>query len=193
MARLEESGITSLVGRHDRRPPELKRLRVVACVSHPPAEGKEPGFYILPDFTAAWSGDSSDHGDIVVRMCDEFLADPKQADVPRKLLASGRSERHAVVVVPLGGQDWLGPFGSIESGALPSIAPTLPVGVDHLWLVIAKEPGPIRAIYWNGDGPWRDVLVTEEQLEASRGLFLGDHLVSPPEDAGESSPRHPGR
>ncbi|OHV28441.1 hypothetical protein BCD49_37985 [Pseudofrankia sp. EUN1h] len=172
LARLEENGTTSLEGRgiSDRRPQELRRLRVVSCVSTPPAEGNKAGFYLVQDFTAGWSGGSSDHGDLVVQRCNELLASAEKADVPRKLLASGLSERHAVVVVTF---DWLDSLGSIESGALPRIAPTLPKGVDRLWLVIPREPGPIRAIYWLGDGRWRDVVLTEEQLEAPRGLFSG--------------------
>src|SRR2546430_16426217 len=106
--------------------------------------------------TAAFIGD----GDSVVRACDEFWAYIQ--DVPAKLLASDMTERHVVTV------DWLGPFGSIESGATPQIAPTLPHGVDCLWMVTLKSP-PIRAIYWRGEGMWRDVVLHQDHLAALAG------------------------
>ena len=124
------------------------------CWSHPPTQLHPPGFYLNARATAAFVGD----GDDAVRACDEFLA--VTTDVPAKLLASGMTERHAVVLVTV---DWLGPFSSIEGGVLPKIAPTLPNGVDCLWMVTLKSP-PIRAIYWLGDGVWRETVLLQEHL-----------------------------
>jgi hypothetical protein len=95
-----------------------------------------------------------------VQACDEFLA--VTPDVAGKLLASGLPERHVVVAVTV---DWLGPFSSIEAGALPKTAPALPEGVDCLWMVTLKQP-PVRAIYWLGDRVWRDIVLAQEQLMA---------------------------
>jgi hypothetical protein len=110
---------------------------VARCWAQSPTQRYPPGFYLnqLPSSVYAPDGDDA------MRACDGFWA--VIPDVPGKLLASGMTERHAVVVVTV---DWLGPFSSIVDGALPKIAPTLPDGVDCLWIVTLKSP-PIRAIY----------------------------------------------
>lgn len=154
LAQLERDGVEQLLSFRDPWPPELRALGAARCWSHSPTQLHPPGFYLNPIPTGAIVGD----GDDAVRACDEFWrAIP---DVPAKLLASGMTKRHAVVVVTV---DWLGPFSSIESGALPKIAPTLPKGVDCLWMVTLKSP-PIRAIYWLGDGVWRDTVLLHAVL-----------------------------
>jgi len=122
---------------------------VDATVGHP------PGFYLWPVTKgAAWPGD----GDAIVRECDQFLS--TVPDVSAKLAASGLSERHAVVVVTV---DWFQLFASVEYGALPAIPPSLPEGVDCLWLITLKSP-PIRAAYWLGDRTWRGTTLTADHL-----------------------------
>jgi hypothetical protein len=157
LAQLEQDGIHRLRRTfRDPWPAGLRTLGVVSCVSMPPTRKHPPGFYLNPYPTAAWSPP----GDEVVRACDEFLA--VTPDIAAKLLASGLTERHAVVVVTV---DWLGPLISIEDGAMPTAAPTLPGGVDCLWMVTLRTP-PIRAIFWLGDGVWRDIVLTQHQLDA---------------------------
>jgi len=154
LAQLERDSIEQLRTFRDPWPPELRSLGVARCWSQSPPQPYPPGFYLNPLPTGA----SVPDGDDAVRACDEFLA--VTPDVPAKLLASGMTQRHAVVLVTV---DWLGPFSSIMNGALPKIAPTLPNGVDCLWMVTFKSP-PIRAIYWLGDGVWRDTVLLQEHL-----------------------------
>jgi hypothetical protein len=142
LAQLEQDGVEQLRTFRDPSPPELRSLGVTRRWSQSPTQLYPPGFYFNPLPTGALVGD----GDDAVRACDEFWA--VTPDVPAKLLASGMTEPDAVVAVTV---DWLGPFSSIAAGALPKIAPTLPNGVDCLWMVTLKLP-PIRAIYWLGDG-----------------------------------------
>jgi hypothetical protein len=102
-----------------------RRAATARRTSFPPSPKHPPGFYLNPFPTSARSIPADD----VVRACGELLA--ATADVPAKLLASGLAERHAIVVVS---DDWLGPLVSIEDGAMPAVAPTLPAGVDCVWL-----------------------------------------------------------
>jgi hypothetical protein len=158
LAELEHRGVQRLAYRSFAlRQSGLADFGVTGCWSTPPTKAYPPGCCLLPDFKFEWGGE----GDEVVRRCDEFL--PTVPDVASKLIASGLPERHAVVVVTV---DWVGPFGGIQSGPVPTLGPTLPEGVDRLWLVTLRHP-PIRALYWLGDGTWREATVTAEHLGRS--------------------------
>ena len=156
LQRLERDGVDR-VGRGAGRQhgPDLSSARVDSCWSFDATVGHPPGFYLWPVTKgAAWPGD----GDAIVRECDQFLS--TVPDVSAKLAASGLSERHAVVVVTV---DWFQLFASVEYGALPAIPPSLPEGVDCLWLITLKSP-PIRAAYWLGDRTWRGTTLTADHL-----------------------------
>jgi hypothetical protein len=160
LADLERAGIHRLRGPHHLRdpwPPELRSLGVVSCWSRLPTERHPPGFYVMPFPRGAWQSS----GDDLVQACVGFLDTLR--DVPAKLLASGLSERHAVVVVTI---DWLGFWASIADGVWPTTAPALPDGVDCLWMIVLRS-APVRAIYWPGDGLWHDIVLTEDQLDAT--------------------------
>jgi hypothetical protein len=116
---------------------------------------RPPGFYLLSDWKFEWGGD----GDDIVRRCEEFIR--TVPDVTQKLKASGFSERHAIVVVT---PDWVGPFGGIQHGPMPTLSPTLPAGISDVWLVTLRQP-PIRALYWRGD-VWHEAKLSDEHLGA---------------------------
>jgi hypothetical protein len=156
LARLEQAGVGELSSFRDPWPPELRALGAARCWSFSPTEQRPPGFFLNAPPSGAIGGDGND----AVQACNEFLA--RTPDVPAKLLASGITEGHVVVVVTV---DWLRPFSSIAAGALPTMAPTLPEGVDCLWMVTLKSP-PIRAVFWLGDGVWRDLLLADKELDA---------------------------
>lgn len=132
----------------------LADLGVTGCWSTAPTAQHPPGYYLLSDFKSEWGGE----GDEIVRRCDEFL--PAVPDVASKLVRSDLAERHAVVVVTV---DWVGPFGGIQYGPVPTRSPILPKGIDRLWLVTLRCP-PIRALYWLGDGIWREITLTADHL-----------------------------
>lgn len=131
----------------------LADLGVAAC-SSTSASQRRPGFYLLSDWRSEWGGE----GDDIVRRCDAFIQ--SVPDVTQKLLASRRPERHIVIVVT---PDWVGPFGGIQHGPLPGMAPTLPDGINGVWLVTLRE-SPIRALYWRDGDVWREAEVTDEQI-----------------------------
>ena len=92
LARLERDRVDQLRSFRDPWPLELRALGAARCWSHSPTQLHPPGFYLNPIPTAAIVGD----GDDVVRACEFWAVIP---DVPMKLLASGMTERHVVVVV----------------------------------------------------------------------------------------------
>lgn len=157
LAQLERDGIDRLPRDwHPAWPAEMRSLGGASCRSFPPTSDRPPGFYLIQYPTGVWSPPA----DLVVRESDVFLA--ATHDVSAKLLASGLPERHAVVVVTV---DQLGPFAAIKDGALPAIPPTLPNGVDCLWMITLSMP-PVRAVYWLGDGRWHEIILTEAELDS---------------------------
>lgn len=159
LAQLERDGIDRLPRDwHPAWPAELRSLGAASCRSFPPTPGRPPGFYLIQYPTGVWSPSA----DVVAREADEFLA--VTHDVSAKLVASGRPERHAVVVVTV---DQLGPSVAIKNGALPATPPRLPNGVDCLWMITLSMP-PIRAVYWLGDGGWHDIVLTQADVDSSQ-------------------------
>lgn len=155
LAGLERCGVYRLAHRSPAlRQSGLADLGVTGCWSTRSTPERPPGFLLLPDSRCERGGE----GDDIVRRCEQFLA--TVPDVTSKLVASGLPERHVVVVVTV---DWVGPFGGIQVGPLPTISPTLPEGIERLWLVTLRYP-PIRALYWLGDGTWREATLTAEHM-----------------------------
>ena len=85
----------------------------------------------------------------------EFLHAPKRRDVLDKLARSGRSERHAFIILPSFAE---APFGVTdllmrESAPLPLVDPQLPDEMTHVWLVSGWASGPgfrwCRASGWD--------------------------------------------
>ena len=67
------------------------------------------------------------HGGAMAKWVGEFLRDPKQEDVLRKLQQSGAPERHAFVLVSLAGAPWsVESYLTGEFEHLPADAPDLP-------------------------------------------------------------------
>jgi len=84
----------------------------------------------------------------------QFLRDPAQKDVLRKLERSEAAERHAFIPVILGGAPWkvddyFNGMGELDQ--LPTEAPNLPQPVTEVWIV--GEFGQ-KGLRWNGSA-WR--------------------------------------
>ncbi len=84
----------------------------------------------------------------------EFLRAPKRRDVLDKLARSGRSERHAFILLPGFAE---APFGVTdllmrESPPLPLTDPQLPEEVTHVWLVSGWASG--RGFRWCRTSGW---------------------------------------
>lgn len=164
LAQLERDGVDRLPRDwHPAWPAELRSLGAASCRSSPPTRDRPAGFHLVQYPSGVWSPP----GDVVVQEADKFLA--ATHDVSAKLLASGLTERHAVLVVTV---DQLGPFVAIKDGALPARSPTLPNGVDCLWMITMSMP-PIRAVYWLGDGEWHNIVLTQAELDSNDGNHTG--------------------
>lgn len=135
---------------------QAKALQIQSCLSFAPTSQHPPGYYLSPATKGSWASDSDD----AVRELDRFL--PTVPDVPAKLLASGLPQRHAVVIVTVDLFDF---FCALDTGELPRLAPTLPAGVDCVWLVPLRSL-PIVSFYWLGDGEgWRKVMLEQRQVD----------------------------
>ena len=96
----------------------------------------------------------ADTGDALPTWVAEFLRAPKRRDVLDKLARSGRSERHAFVLLPGFAE---APFGvtdllMLDSAPLPLADPQLPDDVTHVWLVSGWASG--RGFRWCRTSGW---------------------------------------
>jgi len=106
-----------------------------------------------PNFFS-WDGDPN----VIVAWCGALLA--QEADVPSKLANSGFTERHAFLVPTMQGDLtiyralWSKPLPGQPNAtpALPTVAPTLPAGVECVWI-----RGLDRSIAWFMDRGWTRV------------------------------------
>ena len=149
LAQLERAGVTDLSSHGDHGAGIRERLRslhVSSCLAYAPTSEHPPGFYVYPEATASWAGD----GEEIPRFCEEFLHNPAQADVLRKLAGSGADERHAVVIATL---DQFGLHTAVDMGRTPSQAPDIERCIDWLW-VIAVGPPPVRGCFWTNPRGW---------------------------------------
>jgi hypothetical protein len=149
LAELEQAGITDLNRNRYYGPEMQKRLRslyISSCLASPPTTAHPPGFYVYPEATGAWVGD----GEEIRLFCEEFLSDPDQSDVLRKLARSGADERHAVVIATDG---QLGLHTAVDMGLTPSQDPRLDRCLDWMW-VIASQNLPARGCYWTRQHGW---------------------------------------
>ncbi len=80
----------------------------------------------------------------------EFLRDPKQADVLRKLAASGAPRREAFIIAALRGTPWpVEGYLMRDLDQLPPIAPDLPDPVTGVW-VVSSFAFSGRGVRWDG-------------------------------------------
>jgi hypothetical protein len=85
----------------------------------------------------------------------QFLRDPAQEDVLRKLERSDAAEHHAFIFVSLGGAPWEVDYYfnfTEELDPLPAEAPNLPQPVTGVWIV--GDLGQ-KGLRWNGSAWWR--------------------------------------
>lgn len=72
----------------------------------------------------------------------------------KKLALSGRCERHAFVILP---GFSLAPFGVTDmlwrDEGVPTVAPSLPEEVTHVWLVATWDIG--SGLRWSPGGGWQ--------------------------------------
>jgi hypothetical protein len=156
LADLEQAGTTDLSRNRYYGPlmhERLRSLHISSCIALQPTASHPPGFYIYPEATGAWVGD----GEEIRLFCQEFLGDPAQADVLRKLATSGAHERHAVVIATHG---QLSLHTAVDLRLTPSQAPDLDRCIDWLW-VIASQNLPARGCYWTRQQGWATAVLAD--------------------------------
>jgi len=100
-------------------------------------------------------GAPDSQGSAVPEWISEFLSNPARKDVLLKLQRSGAPERHAFVIVSLGGATW--PVEYYLTGALdqlPAEAPGLPPPVTGVWIVSELGQRDQKGLRWDGSA-WR--------------------------------------
>jgi hypothetical protein len=154
LAGLERAGVTDL-DRNRYSGPEmhqrLRSLHISSCLAGPLTVAQQPGFYVYPETTGAWVGD----GEEIRVFGEDFLGDPAQADVLRKLAGSGADERHAVVIATDG---QLGLHTAVDMRLTPTQPPDLDKCIDWLW-VIASRNLPARCSYWARQRGWETAVL----------------------------------
>jgi hypothetical protein len=106
-------------------------------------------------------------GTVVPGWVSQFLRDPDREDVLRKLQRSDAAERHAFILVDLGGATWPVAYYlnfTKELDQLPTEAPNLPQPVTGVWLVGQFGQKGLR---WNGSA-WRRFEARGEGIEDLR-------------------------
>lgn len=129
----------------------IRRLGIHRLVAGKPASGAAAARLVLPGTEGPVDIDL----DRVPAWCAEFLRAPQRADVRKKLMDTGASERHAFIVVTIS-TEW--PIWHVLSEQmyprLPSIDPDLPDEITHVWLFSELRQ---RCIAWLPEhGGWID-------------------------------------
>jgi len=110
------------------------------------------------------SGEVDPEGTAVPGWVGQFLRDSEQEDVLRKLQRSDAAERHAFIIVYLGGATWPVEYYlnfTEELDQLPTEAPNLPQPVTEVWIVGQSGQKGLR---WNGSA-WRRFEARGEGIE----------------------------
>jgi len=115
-----------------------------------------PGsIYVMPpERLSQMGGYSPITGDPLARWLSEWIPDPSRADNLRKLARSGASERHLFVLLPGFNP---APFAVNDlliapNAPLPTIAPTLPAEITHVWTMSTWSSGD--GFRWSPETGW---------------------------------------
>jgi hypothetical protein len=115
-----------------------------------------PGsIYVMPpEQLSQMGGYSPTTGDPLAEWLSEWIPDPSRADNLGKLARSGASERHLFVLVPGFNP---APFAVNDlliapEAPLPTIAPTLPAEITHVWTMSTWSSG--NGFRWSPESGW---------------------------------------
>ncbi|WP_406487816.1 hypothetical protein [Streptomyces phaeochromogenes] len=106
---------------------EFERLGIESLSCLPSTEKHPPGYYVMQ---AAWGGIVPELDHAVVSACT-LMSGPDMAKLRRQLAAAETDERHAFLIY---GWEYLEAIPLGHEGPLPSEPPTLPEGIDGVWL-----------------------------------------------------------
>ena len=117
-----------------------------------------PGTGLLYGSMEGGGGGVDSAGSVLPRWIEEFLCDPKRADVLFKLGHSGAQERWVFVPVTFGGAPWLvESYLTGELECLPATEPSLPSPVTGIWVASTFGRHGLR---WDSTG-WRSFRIRE--------------------------------
>lgn len=138
--------------------PVLQALQALGVVSESRGGTDHPGVIYLSIRQAQerTGGVVANNGEAIASWIGEFLRERQQADVLAKLGRSGAVERHAFIILP---SFSTAPFTVTdllrrEDGPLPTVPPTLPDQVTHVWAVATWNVG--RGLRWSPDEGWQN-------------------------------------
>jgi hypothetical protein len=132
-----------------------------------------------------------DNGEALPRWLNEWIRQPNQADNLQKLRDSGADESHLFVILP-GFAD--APFAVTdllmrEGAPLPTLAPSLPSPVTHVWAISTWSSG--SGMRWSPDLGWfRFEKVAPEAERSERPKRGGDQPKDLSRETTESEDGH---
>jgi hypothetical protein len=131
---------------------ELSRLGAIEAYARPTASDESAHIRLLAEgiegpFDTDWAS--------VTRWLEDYLASPATADVRKKLVDTGASERHVFIGITYTSPGEV--FFSLERGKGLPLRPKLPPEITHVWLMRATSPGG-RCLHWSPTDGWRDVV-----------------------------------
>lgn len=122
---------------------EHRGIDSVSCM--PPTEMHPPGYYVMQ---APWGGGVPEIDRVVSSAC-ELMSSPSMAKLRKQLADATADERHAFLIY---GWEYMEAIPLSEDGPLPSSVPTLPQGIEAVWLSTTSRDSP--AIAWMPDTGW---------------------------------------
>jgi hypothetical protein len=156
LAELECLGIRE-IGRHRSRPdPLLSQAKSLGIATARQGGTDFPGsvYFTIRIPTQRMGGWVEDTGDALSVWISEWLAETGRANKLRKLAKSGLAERHLFVILP---PFSTAPFQAFDvllknDAPAPTVTPTLPPEVTHVWAVSMWATGD--GFRWSPDGGW---------------------------------------
>ncbi|MFG2095345.1 hypothetical protein [Streptomyces sp. NPDC048612] len=124
---------------------EFGQLGIDAVFCVPPTEKHPPGYYVMP---ASWGGGVPEIDQAVSSAC-ELMNSRAMIKLRRQLAAADADERHAFLIY---GWEYMEAVPLSQDGALPGLAPTLPSGIDGVWLSTTASESP--TIVWTSEAGW---------------------------------------
>lgn len=123
----------------------FEQLGIDAVFCVPPTEKHPPGYYVMP---ASWGGGVPEVDQVVSSAC-ELMSNRAMTKLRKQLAAADADERHAFLIY---GWEYMEAVPLSQEGALPSLAPMLPPGIDGVWLSTTASDSP--TIVWTSKAGW---------------------------------------
>lgn len=154
---LEQSGLDSLPRRHKGWGHLAAAAEELGVVRARQGGTSFPGsIYVTPQIPQERAGGwVASTGDALSEWISDWIIDPSRGDNLTKLRRSAAAEHHLFVIAP--GIESTAPFSVTDllmraDAPLPTVAPVMPDGVTHVWIMGAWVNG--RGFRWSPDCGW---------------------------------------